>query len=288
MINIPAYKRQHYLPISYLREFAQPPDYTHIVMYDGINHLPVPVKSQCASKYFYSKNTPKEAEEDFSLTVEGDYPNLIKKIKRGVTLDRQEIFNLIYVLFVYHFRNKSYENTTEQERIIAVRRALKAFFAEEISPVPFKLMRRAGKELFQGLNNWNAYTLKSTTEKLYTSDHPVNLFAIDKHVRFVILPVTPYLCVLGYNHKKISPCSSKLKLTDVERMNYVQTAQSIRAIYSNEDFSIADIQKIKRIFSKRRKADRGAIGTHYRATVVKTEYWNYSDKDGFSFLRVND
>src|SRR5882762_6274966 len=102
---MPPYKRQHYLPASYLRYFSADQSRctrdSLIWRFDGETQRLVPVKSQCAADYHFSRTKAAETEHNFQI-VEDLYCQCVNKIKLGNIPTGNEYGNLLLMLFELH------------------------------------------------------------------------------------------------------------------------------------------------------------------------------------------
>lgn len=284
------YRRQHWLPLSYLKVFTHDPTVTdsrkvHLYRFDGKNHGLVSAKSQCYGNYFYSQKDPKWAESDFHRT-ENDFPKFVKKLQSGQSLTRREECGMIFNMFLMHFRNASYENRTGEENIQALHQALCTFLEQEISEISGKAASGV-QETLKGLTtNWRLQQIVSQEEKFITSDHPVVLFSLVKDNRVVMaaLPVAPHLLALAYDRRKIAIKSNKATSRDVAGLNAYVARQSIAAVYSAEEFSLEDQDSLKKIFAEKRRTQRGYFDKECVSVELIT--YNKTPDQEFSFLEV--
>src|SRR5262245_28034290 len=99
---MPPYKRQHYLPASYLKYFSA--DQTKcsrkswIWRFDGHEQKLVPVESECFADYHYSRKNPAAAERGFHR-FESCYCESIDSIRAGRELADVELGNLLVSMF---------------------------------------------------------------------------------------------------------------------------------------------------------------------------------------------
>src|SRR5437868_3168158 len=110
---MPEYRRQHYLPAVYLREFSVDPSHidrdSKVWRFDGKQHSLVPVETQCVDDYFYSRKQAQEAEKMFQ-NMEGLYAQCVRKIKARQSPTKDEFFGLILMIFDLHIRNEACGN----------------------------------------------------------------------------------------------------------------------------------------------------------------------------------
>lgn len=130
-----AYKRQHWLAKSYLKNFAIDPTVksrnARVWKFDGEAHDHVRLENECSSFYFYTKANAKESEAGFQI-LEDDFIAFLQNGVKAEKLNRKEHFSLIFLMFVIHFRTAAYLNKTGMERIDAFNRTISTFLTSEI------------------------------------------------------------------------------------------------------------------------------------------------------------
>lgn len=274
------YIRQHWLPKSYLKNFKiKRYIKSTVYRFDGEKSIPVPVKSQCFKKHFYSSKNRKEAEKEF-WKIEKDFPKYVAKILNYKPVSRRERIDIIFIIFIYHLRTAAYENRTDYENIVAFRIRFNNFFASEISELDEKNIEQ--QNIMQGLSkNWELQMIHIQNDILITSDHPVLIFR--KRIGpllFAILPIIPQKLLVAFDKRymKIISCIANEK--DRLLLNNFQAGQSILAIYSNKTMDRKTQENYKNVFKKHRKPYRGYTNTK----VTSTEFIVY--KGNFSFIEI--
>lgn len=130
---MPAYKRQHYLPVAYLKYFSIDQSAcdrdSWVWRFDGRQQKRVPVESQCSSDYHYSKQDPQTAESIFSK-LESRYCAALDKIRAGREPSELECGNLLICMFDFFIRNAVHQNHTGKEGIEAYQIRSRIFWNE--------------------------------------------------------------------------------------------------------------------------------------------------------------
>ena len=253
--------------------------------FDGKNHTRVKIKNECSEEYFYSRETPTEAEVEFQ-NMEGDYRNFVRKLQSEKQLSQKEESALIFIIFTFHFRNPSYSNLTDDENIKRIHRDLNTFLEKEISEITnTKETDNIGTKLKGLQKNWRFKLVISHGEKFFTSDHPVIFFNLNKNgFAMAVLPLTPYLLGVAYDQRKIAIRSNEANARDVSGINAYIAVQSIAAVYSADKFSLEDQDKLKKIFKEKRRSQRG-YSTEKELSIEYISYDKVSNQE-FSFLEV--
>ncbi len=156
-------KNQHYIPRSYLRNFAheirkkgEEEEYYVYVRFRGEKFHSVNIKNICSESYFYS--IP-EVEEEFKNFIEKNYADKIDVLY-------PKIYNLII--------NDDYKKISESERANIIVGCLSLYFR---TPKFFKIIERNCKSLIEDLKKYhNDKTEKRFTTYLYKQ---VDLQALD-------------------------------------------------------------------------------------------------------------
>src|SRR5260221_6773668 len=116
------YKRQHYLPAVYLKNFStdqnNPNRRSKIWQFNGQRSILVCVQSQCFENYCYSKREAARTEKMFQ-ELEQTYLQHLIEIRRGRPLDQKTAMMFLMLMFDLHIRNVAYENLTGLEGIHA-------------------------------------------------------------------------------------------------------------------------------------------------------------------------
>ncbi|SRR5579862_643662 len=210
---MPAYKRQHYLPTVYLKQFSSDKSIlsrkSRVWRTDENGSRIAPVESECRSDYFYSKKDPKSAETLFH-GLENLYPSGVSKVRSEAEPNRDEHFSFMLMMFDLHLRNAAYENRTGSEGIEAYNVRVNLFKRELL------LHRTEGEpsedECLRCLrDHWRVRIVTAPTGiELLTSDNPSLWFTTRPNggLHFAILPITPRFCAVAFDQRAVQAVSA--------------------------------------------------------------------------------
>jgi len=122
---MPPYKRQHYLPAGYLKFFAADPNRSsrssaQVWRIDKNGQRLVPIQTQCAKDYHYSKNEAEAAEREFHV-MEDRYCRCVEAFTMGHEPDDLDTGGLLMSMFTLYLRNAVHVNNKGKEGIEAYR-----------------------------------------------------------------------------------------------------------------------------------------------------------------------
>jgi hypothetical protein len=268
------YKKQHYLPAVYLKNFCHDRTLGRrslIWRYDGKKLLQVPVVSQCASDYFYSKQKPEEIEKQFAAS-ENVYQQCVDLIRARKQPDPRLYFSLILLIFDLHVRSAAYDNRTGDEGYIAYRTRL-ALLQREL------LMGRSegditDAEFLEHLKRyWRVVVLSpSDGNGILTSDNPSLLVALSKtnsQIEVAMLPITPYHLAVAFDNRVIQIKGTRMTLDDEGLFNQLQMAHAIECVYCDQFFYDKEQEFISDILLKKPKAKSIIDKEAWSARVVR-------------------
>jgi hypothetical protein len=282
---VPAYKRQHYLPAVYLKEFSgdrKPTRNSLIWRYDGSLSRQVPVESQCAEDYFYSKERPAEAEKVFH-GMENLYPKFLARVKAKQNPTGYEYFGLILMMLDLHLRGAAYLNETGGEGIAAYRMRFHAFKQQLLlgglheSPTDDQVAEHLRA-------CWRVRVLESVSgNQFLTSDHPsawASLFRHRKQLDIVVLPLTPRFTAVAFDKRVVDVTTNCTTAEDEGRLNRCQVVQALRAVYTSAELDAENRNWVGEIFAKKRQ-NKGQVNRNsWQATLLDGQHFRE-----FSFLR---
>jgi hypothetical protein len=236
---LPAYKRQHYLPACYLKNFSINPDDGRNALvwrFDGSRSREVRVESQCRSNYFYSKDRAASAEKMFGTSEQG-FIRCLQLVESGDEPSEAEYFGLLLLMFDFHIRTAAYENATGADELAAygVRTlAIKRIIAGQIDGI---IEPTDDSVLMELKNAWSVSILISPPgQVLFTSNHPAILWGNQQTVKSVILPLTPRLVAVGCNERFVTVEGHNLTEMDTGALNRMQCINVTEALYSPQRF----------------------------------------------------
>lgn len=247
-----AYKRQHYVPAVYLKNFSvdgkTADRKSNIYRLDATRSLCVPVESQCAEDYFYTSKTPKATEENFQ-EMEGRYGNILKKVWEWKSASGSaEYYSLILVMADFHIRNLAYVNATGDERIAAYEMMI-AHWRDHICGEDNASDVTWGKRLQE---NWRVLIV--TPPKggdFITSDNPCIWSGPKGKQSLMFLPLTPGQMAVAYNRSIHRISGGAISQNDLDVLNSAQANHCVDAVFSHLPHLPEGEQRIRWIFQNR-------------------------------------
>jgi hypothetical protein len=233
---VAAYKKQHYLPAAYLKQFSadgiQATRKSKVCRTDAKRCLFVPVESQCAEDYHYSKSSA-ETVEKFFKSGEDLYAHIAKVARERKVPTTHDYFGLILMMFDLHLRSISYRNRTDQENYQAYLLRLAYLRAEVLTGKKGEIVSDA--ESMEHLTNfWRVRLLEAPADsELVTSDSPsiwCNWDIVDQP-HCVIMPVLPQFCAVAYD-ERFSRVDGNLTERDTAKLNVWQVRHCEECIFS--------------------------------------------------------
>lgn len=273
---MPDYKRQHYLPSVYLKQFSidahRASRVSLIWRLDPKKHLCVPVNSQCAKDYFYTKKEAESTESMFEQ-MENLYDQIAKKVWARTNLTHQEDFGLILMMLDLHCRNSRYTNRTGEENIKAYRIRIHCLRNHLLL---YKGSQNAtDEELFAHLHSsWRVRLLQPADEnQLITSDNPSIWFTLDQSsgLHVVLMPVTPYSCAVAFDRHYCSVIGTSLTGNDQEILNQHQVLVCKDALFSAMALSVAEQVAVRQTWNSRAKQVFEVDGNKWDVSLRKLQ-----------------
>ncbi|OAM90390.1 DUF4238 domain-containing protein [Termitidicoccus mucosus] len=282
---MPAYKRQHFLPCVYLKNFspdgAKATRDSKVWRIDEKRTAFVPVKSQCAGDYLFSKIAAKKSENEFQA-IEDGYAAAVAKIWSGGDPTVFEYFALIVAVLDLYARNISHENHTGHDgahayqlrttslldRLIAGNQSRETLPQDEIYA---RLKRFWDVRLF----------LTPPGREIVTSDHPVLCFnwgegdAMD----FLLMPVTPGACAAVFDKRTTHTSGHRLTESDGTNLFRFSATHAHSCLYTASEPDQGAIDAARRLLQQRVKP----------RTITDAEKWSLDlivppRRDVFSFI----
>lgn len=281
---MPPFKNQHYLPVAYLSNFAAVPATrgrnSFIWRIDRSTQRLVPVSTQCAEDYFYSKLAPFEAEKMFH-DIETIYCQCIEKIKTGRQLSGKDAGRLLLAMFDFHLRNAVHQNSTVHEGIeaykIRVNIFLQKILLESDTPV-------SESDAIEHISrHWELRILKAPGQSVFlTSDNPSVWTCLKKSgLHVVSLPLTPTHIAIGFDRRILQIVSNNISSNDECTLNAGQVANSIQCVYASGHLSDEHVNAIKHHFNQKPNTtcEVTSDGWKMRLQGITPEHY-------FSFIRI--
>jgi len=257
---MPEFKRQHFLPASYLKYFSTDRQNcsrdSFIWRFDGKALRLVPVTSQCSEDYFYSKTDAAKTEQMFQK-AESNYCNCVDRIFKNQAPSGIEYGNLVIAMFDLHLRNRVHKNLTGKQRIDAYN-LCSGIFVNEI--LLGRKDRRATKEdLVEHVQNyWGVHVFQiSGISEFVTSDHP-SMWTILKmpsdgshpRLHMVTLPLTPKHTAVAFDNRVLQIFDDPLSVNDEQTLNIGQIQNADQCIYTSGRLSDEHMEMMRGHFAK--------------------------------------
>ena len=271
------YKKQHFIPCSYLKFFSATGSWdqgrkTPIFFTDGDRSLATTVDQVGAETYAYSKKNP-EFDKQFHR-MEEHYPALMERILDG---DRKfgasDYFGLLTIMVDFNLRNVAYENRSEEERMEVYQAISRRFNADLFAEVGGGTDMRAMLEHLS--NHWRLHVIRpETEEKFITSDNPSTIFVNPKHHRpvMVYLPTHPKIALVAYDRRDLRPTGSEISDDALGVLNGLQVHRCVRHTFSDHDLSEdADAWEKVKSLANRDKPDRWVDGEKWKPDFPSIE-----------------
>lgn len=282
------YKKQHWLPVCYLKHFAIEPSAkrskAEIYRYGGNSLAKVKIEKECYENFCYSKRYREAVEKSFQIS-ENLYPQIINNMDENEKLTKSHYLGIMKMLFDLHFRNTAFENKTSTERITAYEDAKTTFLSREIVGIqekdatPEEISRELGE-------NWGVRIVRPISKYFYSSDHPSLLFSsMDKTLFFGFLPIKPKLAIVVFNKNHIKIVSNLAEGRTVDLLNCFQASRSTRFLYTHTQIPESEKYTIEECLNKRLTVDERP---YIDVNGVRASYIGYNPEDRFrfSFLRL--
>lgn len=254
---MPAYKKQHYLPAVYLQQFSEdqvnPSRNSFIWRTDLKGAKRVPLVSQCAKDYHYSKTEAEKVERMFAKG-EGLYAEIVRKLKdrRGTTI--KDYYGLIILMADIHIRNAAQQNLTGDENIKAYQYlmvALRYLFLNRAGTEPIPEEQEVADHL---QNYWRLRVVMAPRMSgLVTSDHPAIFIAsyhLSPRLQMILMPLTYAHMAIAYDWRMIQLTGKGMTEQDVGRFNNMQAQVAREAIFSGARLDAESEANAKELLSR--------------------------------------
>lgn len=282
-------KRQHYLPVSYLKFFSQNPNENRkarIFRYDGVSSTQVPVESQCYGKFHYSSAMADLVEAHFGV-FESKYPTLIKKLINGDSLSKSDYYFFILIIFDIHMRNIAYRHHGFANPFKGYQQLRDLFFERVIAELPLQYQLKPNEYLFNAfVKKWRLSCINTTGDDFFiTSDHPCLWFDVGGYKPvFMILPITPRIIALAYDVREVEVVEQTAHPGDISVVNFYQCRQSLKVVYSQAKLTSEQEKVASSIYNKIR-SKHGDVFPEYCYPDLFT-YWLQGEPLSFTFLKI--
>lgn len=260
---MPQYRRQHFLPVVYLREFAVDPSLPRpklrIWRCDGAPSQNVSVDGQCFGNYHYSKEHAEATEKMFG-NMERFYAESLATIRRTQTLPPSDFFGLILAMGDFHARNASYVNNTGKENRNAYQLQAGAFMGALVGKLDCNFSQDEAANHLTA--RWSAYLLPCDGENtpLITSDNPVVCFASGKRkprLSALLMPIAPDCLAVAFDNRIHRIARDYLTVEDVGELYHLQCRCAHRFVFSWKQLAPEHEEAVRAIFSDNPNRHRG-------------------------------
>jgi len=282
--TVQAYRRQHYLPAVYLKQFsADGPAATRNSMIwrlDEQRHMRVTVRSQCAENNFYSSSDAKATEEMFQK-FEGIYGRIAQKIWAREEPAKRDYFGLILMMFDLHCRNRCYANETGEENIHAYRVRIHCLRNQLLMGKSSENVTDA--ELLTHLRaTWKVRLLEPTSgNELATCDNPSIWFTLDdtSDLHLIVMPITPYCCAAAFDTRYCHVTGGRLVSEDEVLLNRYQVLVCGECLFTSSELSMEEQASVRRTWKEREKPSGTVDRKQWTVNLQRL-----SDCNSFRFL----
>lgn len=235
---MPRYKRQHFLPCVYLKNFsadgARATRLSKVWRVDAKRSILVTVESQCSGDYLFSKTNAEKSEREFQA-IEDGYAAAIAKIWSGGDPTVFEYFALMASVFDLYARNIVHENYTGRE-------GGHAYQLRMVSLLNYLIVGNQSREalpeteIFSRLKqHWRVRLFKTPPgREILTSDHPVLCFnwGEGEAIDFLLMAVTPTICAVVFDKRTTVTCGHTLTETDGKNFYHALATHAHSCLYT--------------------------------------------------------
>lgn len=280
---MPAYKKQHYLPTTYLGTFAKAsslPARERSIFRVGANaHGFVPVESQCQKPYFYSQSHPQEVEEYFQK-VEDIYTLSIPRIQEGYELSKAQLFNLLLFAADLYARNWKFRVQNEDENFQHYLKRTEVLKNIVLPSNNSDLSDLQKRDLI--LNTWDFRVINFHSENaLLTCDCPTHYLGSSKmgdRLKAILLPLTPNACFVAADATTYAIEDRAGSDADAIALNMELIRNANHSVYSTEELSGLEIETVQKVLPTESHIPQD--GTGWALHLI-----DYDKKPNLSFLK---
>lgn len=288
---MPPFKKQHFLPSSYLKYFSD--DQMNCGRksctwrFDGKEMRRVPVESQGFENYFYSKEKAAETERLFQPREE-IYCHFVDQIRLGKEPPRKSFGDFFLCMFDLHLRNAAHKNLTSGEGVSAYQARLTMFFSQLLvggdhadCTIP------KVKDHIQ--THWRMEIIPAPPEyQFLTSDHP-SIFMTCTHaaskarnaLQMILLPVDPLHTAVAFDRRFISLRNQVATPSDVQTLNVGQVQNCEKCVYSSDSIDDNDRQSLAWVFKTKKASSCEVTDKGWKLTTAYLPPENH-----FSFMQA--
>lgn len=184
------YKKQHYVPASYLQYFGEVNKGRNTEIYlstDSKSWFKKKVGDVCGSNDFYSSEYREESEQFLGRTFEGGYSEIVERIINGEELPIQKAYDLLRYKVHLYCRSPACDIRDEGERILYFQSAFTALMFEMANSPTVKSETDAAQFIANAFHSTVVYF----KESIFNSDNPVIIYRSDLGYYLLACLVTP-------------------------------------------------------------------------------------------------
>lgn len=281
------YKRQHYLPVGYLKYFSTDQTYfardSWIWRSNGEAKSLVRVDSQCSSDYHYSKKDAASAEQTFHK-VENRYCGFMEKILFGLSLNEQDYGALLANMFDIYIRNAIHKNNTGGEGIEAYLVRSRIFLGQVL------LSRKDGftaQDVQDHISNyWGVQIIAAPAGRVFiTSDNPSVWTSLSDErpgLHLLTLPISPTQVAIAYDNRFVFVVSEQMLEDDYLTLIGAQIHYAVDCVYSSIEPTDNIMGMLKNLFLQKSTPTCQVDATSWQLSLA-----GLSPEYHFSFIRLS-
>jgi len=262
------YKKQHFLPVSYLSNFSD--DTTKrdrnsfVWRIDKERQVRVPVNSQCYENFFYSQSDPEAAEKSFHRR-EGAFCKIMNDLWQTEDLVEISMGDLFQYMFDLNLRNAAHENRTQREGFVAYQHRMNMFLTQLLLNADASKLtpEQLGEKIKLHIKiNWRMEVVKAAPDtEFITSDHPSIFMTCTTPIprpqnalQMILLPLNPTHTAIAFDRRRvwvdIRPTATE---SDMMAMNISQLGNARTCIYCAREFNADELANCRNQFEIRPK-----------------------------------
>jgi len=231
-----ANRRQHYLPVSYLRSFCCNPvsvrNHLRLWAYSPRIAKRIPATSVCSARDFYT-STRRSQESLFWGPLETDWRRVVHTIEQGPGFSEAAVPGFLYILLLIYARGVSIDNRTGRERLDIVRvhagNLLGHLAGCDFEPTSAWLHQTV--RAMQG--TWHVNIIRSKDPVFWTSDSPVAMIAFDDSTHGVYCPISPRSSVIVFPRTRGELTGSTHSPNDISALNSLTLRNAHQHVFSS-------------------------------------------------------
>ena len=257
-LTMPSYKKQHYLPAAYLRNFSVDGPLStrksRIWRIDAKARRQVTVESQGFRPYHYSDQAPEQVEKEFK-TGEDFYAECYPDFwKRNAPSTSRRSFGLLVMMLDLHIRNLAYAKATRNNHAdyLAMSATVKyrILWGRKEAPADDAAIVEEAQRIWRV-----GFVRCAAGHNFLTSDNPSLLARVGSDpafVNLVLMPVTPLTYAVGYDARKLELNPGTISDIDEVVLTQLQARNCLECVFAPEDISNEQWDGFKLILAKRR------------------------------------